>query len=279
MHQEIHEETYWKETECKLLEFPSDCMLTVRSAGHYRHTRETWSYVVRARPIYQLFWIVEGKASFGMNGKEYIFGEGTVPVYYPDEPHIINVVSDIFECYWLTVEGTLVDTIFRGFHFYPMPRYIGKCPAYLFDELIEQIKDISPYGLAAAASTAYNIMALAKAGIPDSRQLEHYVTQAVKLINQNFREHDFNVNCIADTLMINRSVLSRIFHRIMGMSVIDYLMLTKHVNALDLLRQTDFPIEKVGSLSGFHNPVSFIRAFKKRQKMTPSAYRKSGSNS
>ena len=168
---------------------PEILPMTARAAGHYRVKKEDWVYMVRSRPINQLFWIAEGKMSFERNGKKRICGEGSIFVYYPDEPHIIKAVSEVVDVYWLSVHGALADELFQAFEFPDINVRCGKCPVHLFDTLMEQIdNDASAYGLAAAASTALMILNFAKTGIPDEYLQNHLVQQAVMLIDSSFSE-------------------------------------------------------------------------------------------
>ncbi|MBE6390469.1 MAG: AraC family transcriptional regulator [Lentisphaerae bacterium] len=253
---------------------PEILPLTVRAAGHYRMHRNDWQYKVRSRPINQLFWIADGKLSFERNGRKYLCNEGAVFVYYPNEPHIINAVSEVVELYWLTLHGTLADELFRKFEFPDTSTRCGKCPAHLFETLMDQIyHDASPCGLATAASTAMMIMNFAKTGIPDEYLQDHLIQQAVIFIENNFTDPQLNINLLAETLKINRSVLSRNFSRQMNMSPLAYLMLTRIHYASELLRTTTLPVSVISKRAGFANQISFIRAFKQHFGQTPGGFR------
>ena len=253
---------------------PEILPLTVRAAGHYRVNKDDWVYQVRSRPINQLFWIAGGRVSFERNGRKRICGEGSIFVYYPGEPHIIKAVSDVVELYWLTLHGSLADELFRKFEFPDSNVRCGKCPVHLFDKLLEQIyNDASPYGLAAAVSTAMMILNFAKTGIPDEYLQDHLVQQAVMLIDNNFGDPSLNVNAIAEMLKQNRSVLSRSFSRQMGTTLQAYLMLTRLHRAAELLRTTSLPVSEVSRRAGFAGQISFIRAFEKHYGKTPTGFR------
>ena len=253
---------------------PEILPLSVRSAGHYRVKREDWFYLVRSRPLNQLFWIVDGKLSFERDGKKYLCNEGAVFVYYPNEPHIINAVSEVVELYWLTLHGTLADELFRKFGFPDTSTRCGKCPSHLFDTLMEQIfHDASPYGLATAVSTAMLILNYAKSGIPDEYLQDHLVKQAVMLMDSNFTDTSLNVNAVAEMLKTNRSVLSRSFSRQMGITPLAYLMLNRLHRGAELLRLTSLPVAEISRRAGFANQISFIRAFKQHFGQTPGGFR------
>ena len=253
---------------------PEILPMTARAAGHYRVKKEDWVYMVRSRPINQLFWIAEGKMSFERNGKKRICGEGSIFVYYPDEPHIIKAVSEVVDVYWLSVHGALADELFQAFEFPDINVRCGKCPVHLFDTLMEQIdNDASAYGLAAAASTALMILNFAKTGIPDEYLQNHLVQQAVMLIDSSFSEPSLNINVLAEVLKTNRSVLSRSFSRQMGISPLAYLTLTRLHRAAELLRTTALTVQEISRRSGFASQISFIRAFEKHFGKTPTTFR------
>ena len=253
---------------------PAILPLTVRAAGHYRMKKANWKYPIRSRPVNQLFWIREGKVSFERNGVKKIYGEGTVAVYYPYEPHIIAAVSEIIDFYWLTLHGNLADMLFRRFGFPDIPVHCGRCPVHLFDTLMEQVcNDSTPFGLANAASTAMMILNFAKTGIPEEHLQNHLVQQAVLYMENHYSDPQLNVNALADLLKINRSVLSREFKKRMDMSPLNYLMLTRLYHASGMLQSSDLPIKKISRLAGFSNQISFIRAFERHFQKTPTEYR------
>ena len=254
---------------------PEILPLSAQSAGHYRVKREEWIYQVRSRPLNQLFWIADGKLSFERNGKKRTYGEGSVFVYYPGEPHIIKAVSEVVELYWLALHGPLADELFRAFEFPESNLRCGKCPTHLFDTLMEQIfHDASPYGLATAVSTAMLILNYAKSGIPDEYLQDHLVKQAVMLMDSNFTDTSLNVNAVAEMLKTNRSVLSRSFSRQMGITPLAYLMLNRLHRGAELLRLTSLPVAEISRRAGFANQISFIRAFTGYYGKTPTGFRK-----
>ena len=66
----------------------------------------------------------------------------------------------------------------------------------------------------------------------------------------------------------------RCFKRYMGMTPLQYITSIRSNNAKDLLKNTDFTIQEIGSLVGYENPLYLSRIFRKQTGRSPSCYRK-----
>lgn len=100
-----------------------------------------------------------------------------------------------------------------------------------------------------------------------------YVWKAVEFIQNNYCT-PIRVTDIADYVCINRSYLYTLFRQELGMSPQQYLSNYRLTQAAELLLITDFPIESVGLSCGYTNPLVFSKAFKAKNGLTPSQYRK-----
>ena len=67
--------------------------------------------------------------------------------------------------------------------------------------------------------------------------------------------------------------LSRTFKSYIGMKLIDYIHRTKLTAAKALLESTDYTVEKIAAAVGYQNVLTFNRAFKRYEAMTPGVYR------
>ncbi len=100
-----------------------------------------------------------------------------------------------------------------------------------------------------------------------------YVEKAVEFIRNNY-SNEILVSDIARYVCINRSYLYTLFQKYLHTSPQDYLSSCRITRALELLSYTDLSIETVAFSCGYRNTEVFTKAFRQKQGMTPSAYRK-----
>ncbi len=77
----------------------------------------------------------------------------------------------------------------------------------------------------------------------------------------------------AETLSVNRSYLSNLFRREVGMTITDYVTDRRIRTAADLLLTTSNPIKTVAKQVGIMDVHYFSRLFKRKMGMPPSQYR------
>ena len=95
---------------------------------------------------------------------------------------------------------------------------------------------------------------------------------ALNFIDDNFRR-DFSVSELADISGISQQYLCRIFRRTMNIRPNEYITCRRLLEAKKLLSETDMPINKISSMSGFSDSGYFCTVFKKHENMTPKEYR------
>ena len=85
---------------------------------------------------------------------------------------------------------------------------------------------------------------------------------------------DLSVEDLARRLGLNRSYLSALFKKEMGLSPRDYAMSLRLEQAQKLILDTDLPLAEVAIRSGFESYSSFFRAFRNKLHIAPAVYRK-----
>ena len=100
-----------------------------------------------------------------------------------------------------------------------------------------------------------------------------YVRRAVEFIQNNYC-NPIHITDIAEYVCINRSYLYTLFQKELGMSPQEYLTNYRLTQAAELLVITDISIESVALSCGYSDPLVFSKAFKAKNGITPSAYRK-----
>lgn len=79
---------------------------------------------------------------------------------------------------------------------------------------------------------------------------------------------------LSDTFFINKFYLTRVFKEQFGISITNYLLQIRITHAKQMLRFTDFPIEKISHECGITDANYFSRVFKKIEGISPGEFRK-----
>ena len=87
-----------------------------------------------------------------------------------------------------------------------------------------------------------------------------------------------NLESLANRSAVNKNYLSTRFHREVGMTVTDYINLTRVRRSLKLLSGTALSMSEIAERCGFSDANYYTRIFKKIHGTTPNEYRKSLQN-
>lgn len=99
-----------------------------------------------------------------------------------------------------------------------------------------------------------------------------YICQLQKFMESNFIRH-LSLDDLSNHANISKYHLSREFKKYTGYSLNDYLIELRIGRAKFLLTNTSLPVYKVGQLSGFRTDINFLKVFRTKTGVTPSAYR------
>lgn len=103
------------------------------------------------------------------------------------------------------------------------------------------------------------------------------IIEKVELVRQ-YLDTNFNqkisLNDLEETFYISKYHLLRVFKKIYGTTIINYLQEKRITKAKELLRFTDLSINSIAEQCGIHDPNYFNKVFKKSEAMTASDYRK-----
>ena len=100
-----------------------------------------------------------------------------------------------------------------------------------------------------------------------------YVRKAVEFIQNNYC-NPIHITDIADYVCINRSYLYTLFQKELRVSPQEYLTNYRLTQAAELLAITDISIESVAFSCGYSDALVFSKAFKAKNGITPSKYRR-----
>lgn len=101
-----------------------------------------------------------------------------------------------------------------------------------------------------------------------------YVNHALDFIHHNYSS--IKVNDVARYIGINRSYLSNIFKKKMGVSPREYLLQYRLNRGCQLLLETRLSIQEIAQKIGYDNPLTFSKMFKTAYGISPRNYRLQG---
>lgn len=109
--------------------------------------------------------------------------------------------------------------------------------------------------------------------LPQAEQYSDTVSSAVRYVQKNYQNR-ISLNEVANTVHLNPTYLSHVFHKETGITFSEYLMSCRINKAKELLIHSNTKVKEIGALSGFSDHRNFIKMFKKITGMTPQEYRK-----
>lgn len=157
---------------------------------------------------------------------------------------------------WVTKE--IQDTIYRVLHCsVDIPSY----PVF-FDLLIKTL--------------LFHLLLQSNQKQPASNYF-HYEVDGIyaarDMIRKNIRYH-FIIREIAQKVGMNESKLKNGFRELFGNGVYEYLQTERMIEAQHLLFEPGRSIKEIAALTGYKSVNSFIKAFKKKYRLTPGEFRR-----
>lgn len=111
---------------------------------------------------------------------------------------------------------------------------------------------------------------------PEFVQLDKLLLEkAVKAVEDNLTEPDFDVTALADAMNMSRSTLTRKLKAITGRTPLDFIRNIKMKHARHMLEDKDKSVTEVAATLGYFNRKYFTTCFKEEFGMTPSEFQKS----
>lgn len=241
------------------------------------------------REEYLMHFVISGKGLYEVNGTTYPLRGGQVFLITPGAmTYYCADGKDPWQYTWVGFGGRNVPAYLNHIGFAP-DRPVLDCgmPPEIYQELIREMlgnRELTLANEVRRAGCLYQLFSLmirmqyqaprARGGSYDY-PYEAYVEYAQEYIAQNFREA--RVSDVAGYIGINRSYLTSIFKKLLGVSPQEYLVRYRLEKARQLLRETDQSIQAVSEQVGYASPLTFSKMFKRYFQESPRTYRNSSS--
>ncbi len=237
--------------------------------------------------------ILEGTASYMINGQPVTLTKGDIVLFKAHVPHSvflesqgyyrdlhigINHLLDSFDAKLnaLPNDYVLLNFLSEKKDFLPLCETVieesrlGKkeCQAMILGvtlQLFVRLLRIWEDDTSTIQNTLYPI------GYPDKAKVVALITE---YIEQNYM-NDISLEMFAKNMYLSQVYISKIFKEETGSSPINYLIKTRLSKAKDLLEEEGLPIKVVSYQVGYHDAYHFSKLFKKYYGYAPSAVKKS----
>lgn len=261
------------------------------SAGQFQSSRP-WIHARREIDSHEIVIVTRGTLYIGQGEDHYAAGPGCVLLLLPGESHYGFRPSDeglVF--YWLHVrfpgevrvsddglgpacrdcpnDAVVVPLFFRSAN----PERIE----ILFHQLQHLANSKLRYRAALPFVATSLLIEIAEQALPPDADGAAFVSDPlVAEIAEWIRVHatdQITVSWIADRYGYNRDYLSRLFKKATGMNLQEYIVHQKLARAKALLAGTTRTVKQIAHEVGFSDAKSFIRLFRKHERLTPTGYR------
>lgn len=261
------------------------------SSASYAHNishRSTESFLIHNHPSYELYYYLQGSASFLVNGVEYSLEPHTLLIFPPNSFHGIRVTDDLpYDRYTLhfTADSLSLDRRAALLRALPRAEKTGVYPCLrknmegsAVHALLTQLdlcaahdgptqERILPILLEALLAT---VMLASPA--PEIQAADAQVSSAqeniITYVNEHFTEN-IMLDDLAERFFLSKHHLNRVFRKATGTTVRDYLI-SKRVNYVQQLLINGIPATQASTLAGFGDYTAFYRAYVKRFGHAPS---------
>lgn len=246
-----------------------------------------WKFGPYVREKFVLHFILEGRGSYRVRGKEFALAQGQAFLIYPKEETVYWADSEEPWYYtWVGFSGYRAEEFVKNMGF-SMERpvitlknsdHIQGCMKRMLDarkltvtnELLRMSQLLEIFSVLMEDNKNDN----------EGEEKQHdyprivYVQCAMDYMDRHFREN-IKIDDIAENVGISRSYLSGTFKKEFKMSPQEYLVSLRLGHAARMLENTSEPINVVAYESGYENPLSFSKAFKRKYNMSPKEFRDS----
>lgn len=101
---------------------------------------------------------------------------------------------------------------------------------------------------------------------------EEFITQAVRIIEENISDEEFAFESLVDKMNVSKSTLYRKIKSITGMPTSDFIKDIRLKTACKIMREKQMNVAEVAYMVGFGQPKYFTYCFKKKYGILPSEY-------
>ncbi len=100
-----------------------------------------------------------------------------------------------------------------------------------------------------------------------------FIERAEQIVEENLQNQSFEITELASQVGISRSSLQRKIKKTVNMSPSEFIRDVRLKKAVVLLKNDEYNIDEIAIIVGFNSTSYFIRSFKKKYEITPTAFK------
>ena len=268
---------------------------------HIDRVVRDYNYSMDIRHIheeYEIYYLLEGERYYFINQQTYLVTPGTLVFIDKEQIHrtgmasagphhdriVLGIMEEPFSTFLASFGGLQLQSFFteQG-SILTLPEEMRPYIQSLLQDIASELIHKKPgYLLAAMTKLAEFFIAVLRlqpegpvVSFPARHSNPKYqkVDEVAHYIVGHCTER-ISLEDLAGRFYINKFYLTRIFREQFGVSINAYLLSLRITHAKQLLRFTDFSIEKIGIQCGMKDANYFSRMFKKVEGISPGEYRR-----
>lgn len=246
---------------------------------------EDWSlHEFHSHSHYEIYFLSKGSRTFFLANAMYTLSAPTLVVIPPRTIH--KTEGGSFERYNFNVSPNFLDPFQKevledkALQIIPLAPEEEKAYSSLVSKAYALNKDERHAELMLKALFSYAICLLREAGtkrlLPKAaakQAIPSLVLKVIDYLNAHYNE-EITLDYLAETFFVSKATLIYNFKKHTGHTLIDYLLTVRITKAKQLLVSSNKGIREISELCGFSSANYFGLIFKKRENLSPAAYRK-----
>lgn len=247
------------------------CGKRVRSISH--------KYGPYNQDRYLIYFIKEGEAEvFFRNGSSINISEGFF-VNFPNSYTTYRCKEgSAWSIKWIMASGNAIGKYLSLLGITEEKPYVPLTESHkteqIFDEMYEYFDKNSISDKIYCISLIHKLFSALSYDMNSIKKYSNYIQSAIKMIEENFNNPEFNVTSLSKMLSLHHNYFSLLFKKETGITPIKAITDYRLKNARKMLGFTDMLIKEIAISSGFSDELYFSRIFKKHFGVSPEVYRK-----
>ena len=239
-----------------------------------------WHSMLHTHPYTELFYVMEGRGSFTVDGQKFQVGEDDLIIVNPSVEHTeLSTAENPMEYIVLGIEGMTFSGVGGGSYTACSCKEVRGEMRFFLSEILHEAQDRQPGGSGMCQNLFQALM------VKVTRCMDHLLSSAVsqrtnrecgtvkRYLDANYKEN-ISLDSLAQLTHINKYYLAHAFRKHTGMSPISYLIMRRVEESKGLLETTDYSISQIAGIIGFSSQSYFSQIFKKNTGVAPNEYRK-----
>lgn len=258
-----------------ILEGDSSHKISFISAGQFR-SQGNWIHPKRVIDSYELMYVLEGTVYIREEEAEYMLSKGDLLILTPGKTHSgIKPSEGKTSFYWAHFRASDYQTFGLESSYYPSSMNIGCTEQFARLLHIANTPGYPKYAVDLMIALILSEISFVQHEKKEkSSKLIREVTEWVR-INSDIK---LTVESVAEHFGYHSDYLSGIFKKACGIGLKQYISGERLKNCKNLLLSTQYSVKQISAMMGWQDENQMIHFFKFHEKMSPTAFRNSLSN-